>query len=171
MPPEIAALVDTGLRWVHVGAALVWIGHNYVNVVLSPRFVPLGPEDFARPDESLELTARSKREHAVFRYSAIVTWVAGALMLWRSGMAWDAITFQGYAAVIGMGAWIGTIMVLNLWLVMWPHQKKALGFVAASAEERARCARITFLSSRTNTILSIPVLFLMAAGPHGPGLF
>jgi uncharacterized membrane protein len=62
-------------------------------------------------------------------------------------------------------------MVLNLWLVLWPHQKRVLGFVPAPAEERARAARVTFLSSRTNTILSIPLLFFMGAGTHGLALF
>ncbi|MEE9140107.1 MAG: urate hydroxylase PuuD [Alphaproteobacteria bacterium] len=171
MGPELAALLDVILRWVHIGAGLIWIGHNYVNVVLSPRFVPLGPEVFAADAASPELEARSRREHAVFRHTATITWVAGAVLLWRSGMAWDAVTLHGYAAVIGMGAWIGTIMVLNLWLVMWPHQKKSLGFVPAGVEERARCARVTFLSSRTNTILSIPLLFLMGASTHGLSLF
>jgi len=62
-------------------------------------------------------------------------------------------------------------MLLNLWLVLWPHQKKVLGFVPAPMEERVRCSRITFLSSRTNTILSIPLLFFMAASGHGLHLF
>jgi len=62
-------------------------------------------------------------------------------------------------------------MLVNLWLVLWPHQKKVLGFVPATLEERVRCARITFLSSRTNTMLSIPLLFFMAAGSHGVALF
>jgi uncharacterized membrane protein len=58
-------------------------------------------------------------------------------------------------------------MVLNLWLVLWPHQKKVLGFKPAPVEERIRCARVTFLSSRTNTMLSIPLLVFMASGHHG----
>jgi uncharacterized membrane protein len=69
--------------------------------------------------------------------------------------------------VIGLGAWIGTVMVLNLWFIMWPHQKKVLGFVPAPTDERLRCARITFLASRTNTILSVPTLLLMIGGAHG----
>ena len=72
---------------------------------------------------------------------------------------------------LGAGAWIGTVMMLNVWLVMWPHQKKVLGLVPAPLEERVRCSRITFLSARTNTMLSIPLLFLMAAGPHALFLF
>ncbi|MGB8274902.1 MAG: urate hydroxylase PuuD [Alphaproteobacteria bacterium] len=168
---EAGALFDLVLRWTHFAAALIWIGHNYVNVVLTPRFVPLQPEDFAREDVGAALTSRLKREHGTFRHAALVTWLAGALMLWRMGMLPDAILLRGPAAVIGTGAWIGTVMVLNLWLVMWPHQKKVLGFVPAPARERARAARVTFLSSRTNTILSIPLLFFMGAGTHGLALF
>ena len=62
-------------------------------------------------------------------------------------------------------------MVLNLWLIMWPHQKKVLGFVEAPIAERLRCARITFLSSRVNTVLSIATLVLMVAGAHGGWIF
>lgn len=171
MSGEIGALIDLVLRWAHFAGALIWIGHNYVNVVLTPRFVPLAAADFAAaaPVEALE--SRLKREHGVFRYAALVTWMSGALMLWRSGRLWDALSLSGYDAVIGTGAWIGTLMVLNLFLVLWPHQKKVLGFVPASPQERARCARITFLSSRTNTILSIPLLFFMGAASHAPALF
>jgi uncharacterized membrane protein len=171
MGAEFDALIDLALRWTHFAGALVWIGHNYVNVVMVPRFVPLAPADFAPGAQSTELDSRLKKEHGTFRYAALVTWIAGALLLYRSSHLWDAVTLHGYSAVIGAGAWIGTIMVLNLFLVLWPHQKKVLGFVPASPEERARCARITFLSSRTNTILSIPLLFFMGAASHGAALF
>ncbi|MBV5325774.1 MAG: urate hydroxylase PuuD, partial [Rhodospirillaceae bacterium] len=89
------------------------------------------------------------------------------VMLWRSGILLDALSLSGAAAPIGLGFWIGTVMVLNLWLVLWPHQKKVLGFVPAPHEERVRCSRVTFLSARINTMLSIPLLFLMVAGAHG----
>jgi uncharacterized membrane protein len=171
MTGGIDALFDLALRGAHFAGALIWIGHNYVNVVMTPRFVPLAPADFSPGAHSAELDSRLRKEHGTFRYAALVTWIAGALMLWRSGQLWDAVTLQGYASVIGAGAWIGTLMVLNLFFVLWPHQKKVLGFVPASPEERARCARITFLSSRTNTILSIPLLFLMGAAAHGAALF
>ncbi len=88
-------------------------------------------------------------------------------MLWYRGILVEAATLSGGYAVLGVGVWIGTIMVLNLWLVLWPHQKKVLGFVEAPVEERMRCSRITFLSSRTNTILSAPAIFLMIVGSHG----
>jgi len=88
-------------------------------------------------------------------------------MLWRRGDLLDALTLSGPSATIGLGAWLGTLMVLNLWFVLWPHQKKVLGFIPASTEERLRCARITFLSSRTNTMLSMVTLLLMLSGAHG----
>jgi uncharacterized membrane protein len=81
------------------------------------------------------------------------------------------ITLQDGHAVLGLGVWTGTLMVMNLWFVLWPHQKKVLGFIPASLEERVRCSRVTFLSSRTNTMLAFPTLFLMAAGAHGAFLF
>ena len=92
-------------------------------------------------------------------------------MLWQRGVLLDAVSLNGYQAVIGIGFWIGTLMLANLWLVLWPNQKKVLGFAPAPLEERVRCARITFLSSRTNTMLSIPLLFFMAASQHGAALF
>jgi uncharacterized membrane protein len=88
-------------------------------------------------------------------------------MLWRRGDLADALTLSGSSATIGLGVWIGTLMVSNLWFVLWPHQKKVLGFIETSTAERLRCARITFLSSRVNTVLSIVTLTLMIAGAHG----
>jgi len=70
-----------------------------------------------------------------------------------------------------LGMWIGTVMMLNTWFVLWPHQKKVLGFVPATMQERLHGSRITFLSARVNTMLSIPLLFLMAANQHGGFLF
>lgn len=160
------ALADLLLRWTHFIAAIIWLGHNYVNVILRPVFVPLalagGPAA-----TSADLEVRVWREHAIFRYASIVTWLAGVLMLWRQDRLVSAFMLQGYDALIGTGAWIGTLMMLNVWLVLWPNQKKVLGFVAATPEARAHAARITFLSSRTNTMLSIPLLVMMAAGSHG----
>ena len=69
-------------------------------------------------------------------------------------------------APLGVGAWLGTIMFLNVWGIIWPNQKKILGFVAASDEEKTKARRVAFLASRTNTMLSIPMLFFMTAGAH-----
>lgn len=161
---------DLLLRWVHFFGGLIWVGHNYASVVQRPTYRPLSAEDLVADDGSTS-KALLNREHGTFRYASVVTWVAGMLMLWQRGWLMDAIQLKGYLAVIGMGMWIGTIMMANLWLVLWPHQKKVLGFVPAPVEERIRCARITHLSSRVNTMLSIPLMFFMAAGPHGAILF
>jgi uncharacterized membrane protein len=96
---------------------------------------------------------------------------SGVFMLWRRGDLFDALALSGPSATIGLGAYIGTLMVANLWFVLWPHQKKVLGFIPASTDERLRCARITFLSSRTNTVLSVATLLLMISGAHGILLF
>jgi uncharacterized membrane protein len=92
-------------------------------------------------------------------------------MLWQRGWLADSLTLTGYQAVIGLGMWIGTLMMLNVWFVLWPHQKKVLGFVPASVEERLRCSRVTFVSARVNTMLSVPLLFLMASAQHGGFLY
>ncbi len=164
-------LIDLSLRWGHFVAGIVWIGHNYIGLVLVPRFRPYTPEQDEQEVVTSSYLGRVSREHAVFRYASIVAWVTGILMLWHQGRLVDAFILSGYDAPIGVGTWIGTIMVLNVWLVMWPRQKKVLGFVPAALDERVRCSRITFLAARTNTMLSIPLLFLMGAGPHAPSFF
>lgn len=163
-------VIDFLLRWGHFFGGIIWVGHNYASIVQRPNYRPLKREDLG-DDGSPVYMAILGREHGTFRYAAIATWLTGVCMLWHRDMLLDAVTLNGYAAVIGTGFWIGTLMLANLWLVLWPHQKKVLGFVPASLEERVRCARITFLSSRTNTMLSIPLLFFMAASQHGAALF
>jgi uncharacterized membrane protein len=101
----------------------------------------------------------------------VVTWLAGAALLGPRFV--PAFTLQPEAAFIGIGAWLGTIMLFNVWVLIWPNQKKVLGLVQADDAAKARAARIAFLASRTNTMLSIPMLFFMVAGSaHGlPRLF
>ena len=164
-------LIDLLLRWAHIFAGIIWIGHNYAGLVLVPRFRPYTPEQDKQEAVTSSYMGRVSREHAVFRYASIVAWITGILMLWHQGRLVDAVILSGYEAPIGASTWIGTIMVLNVWLVLWPHQKKVLGFAPAALDERVRCSRITFLSARINTMLSIPLLFLMAAGPHAPSFF
>jgi len=160
------ALLDVVARWLHIVGVVVWMGHNYVNVVQRPSFKPLAIND---PEGALreQVLGAMKREHAVFRYASLVVLATGLFMLWYRDILVETVTLSGGFAVLGAGIWIAILMVLNLWLVLWPHQKKVLGFIEASVEERMRCSRITFLSSRTNTILSVPAIFLMVAGAHG----
>jgi len=161
----ILAIVDVFARLLHLFGIIVWIGHNYVNVVQNPVFKPATPQDPGA------MMSRMKKEHAIFRHASLVVLATGIYMLWYRHLLVDALTLSGPATVIGVGVWTGLLMILNLWLVLWPHQKKVLGFVPASAEERIRCSRITFLSSRTNTILSFTTIFFMVSGAHGLILF
>lgn len=160
------AVFDLLARWAHFIAGIVWIGHNYSSVVQRPTWRPLTAADLTQ-DDSPRFQAMLNREHGFFRWASVVTWCAGLYMLWLRGWLPGALTLDGALAPIGLGMYIGTLMMLNVWFVLWPHQKKVLGLVPAPVEERLRCSRITHLSSRTNTMLSIPLLFFMAAGSHG----
>lgn len=165
-----AIMHDVLLRWLHLAGVIIWVGHNWVNVVHNPVYRGVLPAD--PPEAAREVfIAASKREHGIFRHASLVVWLTGAAMLWHRGLLADALLLRSPAMTIGIGVWLGTIMVLNLWLVMWPHQKKVLGFIPASVEERLRCSRITFLASRVNTTLSVPTLFFMIGGAHGLDLF
>jgi uncharacterized membrane protein len=166
----VSDLFDLAMRWAHLLGALVWIGHNYANAVTRSRYVPLTAGDLADPDSPRQ-KALLQREHGTFRYASLLTLASGLLMLWHRDWLAGALMLQGGLAPIGLGMWIGVVMVLNLWFVLWPNQKRVLGFVRAPLEERLRCSRITFLSARVNTMLSIPLLFLMAASTHGGFVF
>ena len=110
-----------------------------------------------------------------FRWGAVVTWIFGAALLGgytapggANGFL-AAFSLQGAMAPIGLGAWLGTIMLLNVWGLIWPNQKRVLGIVPATDEQKAKARRIAFLASRANTMLSIPMLFFMATGPTSLG--
>ncbi|NQY26717.1 MAG: urate hydroxylase PuuD [Piscirickettsiaceae bacterium] len=161
----LTASIDVAARLLHLVGILIWVGHNYANVIQNPKFKP------AQPSDPGAMLAAMKREHGTFRYASLVVLVTGIYMLWYRGTLFDSLMLSGPSAVIGIGVWLGIIMVLNLWFVLWPHQKKVLGFIPANDDERVRCSRITFLSSRTNTILSFVTLFFMITGAHGLFLY
>lgn len=165
----VYALLDLVAKWLHLLGVLVWMGHNLANVIQNPRY---RAPDLLDP-EQVQGTFRAalQREHGTFRYASLVTLISGIFMLTYRDQLADALLLNGPAAVTGLGVWCGLLMVANLWFVLWPHQKKVLGFVPADLEERVRCTRITFLSSRTNTILAFPTLFFMVAGAHAPALW
>jgi uncharacterized membrane protein len=97
-----------------------------------------------------------------FRYAAVLTVLMGFVLL--GGKADDALFFKEKAYVpIGIGAWLGLIMFFNVWVLIWPNQKKILGIVPATDEEKNKARRVAFLASRTNTALSIPMLFFMSS--------
>ena len=104
----------------------------------------------------------------------IVTWLTGAWYLARSGNLGGAFTlgagsdpFNYYQLVIGIGAWLGTIMLFNVWGLIWPNQKKILGLVPATDDEKAKARKVAAMASRTNFVLSIPMLLCMASATHG----
>jgi len=101
----------------------------------------------------------------------LATWVFGAALLMNQGRMGSAFMLHGQDAVIGMGAWLGTIMLLNVWGIIWPNQKKVLGLKEATADEKKAAGRVALMASRTNTLLSIPMLFFMASSGHASGLF
>jgi len=158
-------------RWAHILAGIAWIGllyyFNFVQAVAMPK---------AKADNTAGAITKHIAPLALlwFRYAALITWLTGSYYLGKSGVGWvNAFTLHGSAAPIGIGAWLGTIMLFNVWVLIWPNQKKVLGLVQADDASKAKAARIAFLASRTNTMLSIPMLFFMVTGSaHGlPRLF
>jgi uncharacterized membrane protein len=153
-------------RWLHIWAGIAWIGLlYYFNAVQVPGVAA------AKADGTAAGITKHIAPRALlwFRWAAVVTWVTGAgylMMDERLGFV-NAFLLKGAAAPIGVGAWLGTIMIFNVWVLIWPNQKKVLGLVAATDEEKAKAARIAFLASRTNTMLSIPMLFFMVVSAHG----
>ncbi|BAU49440.1 membrane protein [Sulfurifustis variabilis] len=156
-------------RWLHVLAGITWIGLlYYFNAVQVPGVAA------AKADGTAAGITKHIAPRALlwFRWAAVVTWLSGAYYLEAAGIGiGNAFLLKGGAAPIGLGAWLGTIMLFNVWVLIWPNQKKVLGLVQADDAAKARAARVAFLASRTNTMLSLPMLFFMVAGPHGAHLF
>jgi len=151
-------------RWLHVLAGITWIGLLYYF-----NFVQVPAMGKAKADGTAAGITKHIAPRALlwFRWAALVTWLTGAYYLERSGIGLgNAFALKGAASVIGLGAWLGTIMLFNVWVLIWPNQKKVLGLVEASDEQKARSARVALLASRTNTMLSIPMVFFMVASTH-----
>lgn len=148
-------------RWFHFLAGIMWLGLLYYF-----NFVGAQAAKAAAADGTGAGIAKHVQPRALFffRWAAVVTWLAGASLLGSHFGA--AFMLQKSYMVIGVGAWIGTIMLLNVWGLIWPNQKKILGLVAASDEEKNKARRVAFLVSRVNTMLSMPMLYFMAAGGH-----
>jgi uncharacterized membrane protein len=102
-----------------------------------------------------------------FRYGALATVITGLLLAWMQKYLFLALTLQVPFAAIGIGMWIALIMAFNVWFIIWPNQKKALGIVVVEPAEKAKAARTAMLTSRINTLLSITMLYMMVAQQNG----
>ena len=160
--------------WIHVFAGVTWIGLlYYFNFVQVPALAE-AVADEGGPGGAGITKYVAPRALWWFRWGSLLTWLSGAAALGHYGIFADAFTLgmmgealNVQAMLIGVGAWLGTIMLFNVWVLIWPNQKKVLGIVQASAEEVARAKRIAFLASRTNTMLSLPMLMSMVGFGHG----
>ena len=156
------------LVWAHVLVGIVWIGLlYYFNFVQVPAVgQALGDEGGPGPAAINKYVA--PRALLWFRWSALLTWLTGAATLEIMGIGiGNAFILKEGAAIIGIGAWLGTIMLFNVWVLIWPNQKKILGIVDASADEIAGAKKVALMASRTNTLLSIPMLMCMTGHMHG----
>ena len=147
------------MRWFHAIAGIAWIGLlYYFNFVQVP----------ALKDAAADGTAGGITKHVAplallwFRWAALATWLAGAALL--GGNFSNAFLLQPGWEPIGIGSWLGTIMLFNVWGLIWPNQQKILRMKKATDEEKVKARRVALLASRTNTLLSIPMLLLMTNG-------
>jgi uncharacterized membrane protein len=160
--------------WLHVLAGITWIGLlYYFNFVQVPALgEAAGDSDGPGPAAITKYVA--PRALDWFRWGALVTWLSGATFLMHKGQLVNAFLLglnsdpvNQYAMTIGVGAWLGTIMLFNVWVLIWPNQKKVLGMVEASADEIAKAKNTAFLASRSNTLMSIPMVMSMIGAGHG----
>ena len=154
-------------RYLHVLAGIMWIGllwyFNFVQIPSMPNI----------PDEQKPAIGKVIAPKALFyfRWAAFFTILTGLIVSYLNGYLHQAMTLgigSGYGknAAIGIGMWLGIIMAYNVWFVIWPNQKKALGIVECTPEEKAKSAKTAMLFSRTNTLLSMPMLLSMVAAQN-----
>ena len=155
-------------RWLHVIAGVMWIGllwyFNFVQIPSMPKI----------PDEQKPAIGKVIAPTALFwfRWAALATLVTGLIVISMKGFGalTDALLLGylkgGYFTYIGIGMWLGIIMAFNVWHIIWPNQKIALGIVDATADEKKAAARIAMLTSRFNTMFSIPMLYFMVAAQN-----
>lgn len=151
------------MRWLHVVCGVMWIGllwyFNFVQIPSMPKI----------PDEQKPAVSKVIAPTALFwfRWSALATVITGLLLAAMSGYIVAALGIQKPFAAIGIGMWLALVMAFNVWFIIWPNQQKALGIVTVEAAEKAKAARLGMLTSRFNTMLSIPMLFCMVAQQNG----
>ena len=156
--------VNSVFRWLHVFFGILWIGLlyylNFVQVPTMPKIpaeLKKGVTGFIAPNVFF-----------FFRYSALLTVITGLVVAYVSGYVHQALSFsgQGNVNLIGLGMWLALIMAFNVWFIIWPCQKKILGLVEATDEAKAKAAPLALAASRTNLLLSLPMLYCMVAQTH-----
>ena len=155
------------LRYIHIIVAIMWIGllwyFNFVQIPNMPKI----------PDEQKPAIGKVIAPSALFyfRWSALLTVISGLILATLEGYVHDAMLLSFNSGIlkntaIGIGMWLGLIMAFNVWFIIWPNQKRALGMVECDPELKAKSARTAMLFSRTNTLLSLPMLLCMVAAQH-----
>ena len=169
------ASIDALTILTHVAAGITWVGLlYYFNFVQVPGLAE-AMADKGGPGCAGVAKYIAPRALLWFRWAALLTWLSGAFSLMIPGNLIGAFTLgmnpgNGdpiYQLTIGIGAWMGTIMLFNVWILIWPNQKKVLGMVESSAEEIGTAKKIALMASRTNTMLSIPMMMSMVGAHHG----
>jgi uncharacterized membrane protein len=151
------------MRWLHVLSGVMWIGLLwYFNFVQTPSMPKI-------PDEQKPAVSKVIAPAALFwfRWAAMSTIVTGLLLAWMNGYIGQALSLKAPFTAIGWGMYFGLIMWFNVWFIIWPKQKMALGIVQVPPEQKAAAARMAGMTSRFNTMLSIPMLYLMVAQQNG----
>ena len=154
-------------RFIHVVVGIMWIGLLwYFNFVQIPNMAKI-------PDEQKPAIGKVIAPAALFyfRWAAAFTVISGLILAWLNGYLHDAMTLSIGSAIpkhtaIGLGMWLGLIMAFNVWFVIWPNQKKALGIIECAPDEKAKSAKTAMLFSRANTLLSFPMLLSMVAAQN-----
>ena len=160
---------STLFRYLHVLSGVMWIGllwyFNFVQIPNMPKI----------PDDQKPAIGKIIAPAALFwfRWAALSTIITGLIVSYLNHYIFEALSFglltngaTSKSIAIGIGMWLGIIMAYNVWMVIWPNQKKALGIIEASAEEKTKSARTAMLFSRTNTLLSIPMLLTMVTAQN-----
>ena len=153
---------------IHVAVGITWIGLlYYFNFVQVPAMGEAAADEGGPGGAGISKYV-APRALLWFRWSALATWLTGATYLLEKQEFMNAFTLNGtYGLTIGVGAWLGTIMLFNVWILIWPNQKKILGIVEATAEQIGTAKTVALMASRTNTALSIPMMMSMVGAHHG----
>jgi uncharacterized membrane protein len=155
--PPTGDLLNGVLQWMHVFFGITWIGLlYYFNFVQTPTMPSIPAE--LKPGISKYIAPSAL---FYFRWGAAFTVLTGLLLAWSYGELVEALTLQEPARLIGIGMWLALIMAFNVWVIIWPAQQRVLGLVAADDAAKAAAAKRALIASRTNVLLSIPMLLAM----------